>query len=694
MKIIALITALFALGTGGAVLWANPRRFTNQAFALISLLLVAELAFIFAAAAAGQKLLMGGAADPVIWIRCNAAVIGFFPWALWLTKEAIATSGSRKRETVLRSWPWLILALGMAMICFTDSFIPPDSRQESPERGIAYIVRGVCLISALCILMYSSAKQARSLTGIRGVEMRFLVLNGGTIAILSVGLVSVGTFISSQELKGLAVAVTLIGYSTMVWAITVHRIFDAKQIFVSVGQRLITVVVVVIATIGLVNLWNSALWYMLSLCFGACFGGFVAYHLDRATRKWLGIGDKQVLQTVRAEVLKLAAEARADENLVQDFEVLLEKECKTASVRLFYDPLNNPSELGIDEAAMNALGGNGWATPESLDRQGGSLELDALRSCLLKAAIGLVITVPAGINRPSLLIVFGAKNNHWPYTYPEVERLQNLAELMDNILTHSRLVAQAALKAKIEYLALVSRGLAHDLKNLITPMSSFLVHTEGYFPPGSAAEEVRLAAKRATRIMSEYVREAWFFGNQLEPKFEPVSMGEVMAAVHQVTETHAKRREVKVEVVSAADATLVADAVLIQRLLTNLVANAIDASTAGSTVRMEASRVPADRLRVRVSDQGCGIAPEHRERIFEPYFTTKVFGDDTRGFGLGLTICQKIVQLHEGAITVQSEMNTGTTFAVDLPLRRFLPRAALPATGSGRARVSRGVVLA
>ena len=167
-----------------------------------------------------------------------------------------------------------------------------------------------------------------------------------------------------------------------------------------------------------------------------------------------------------------------------------------------------------------------------------------------------------------------------------------------------------------------------------------------------------------------------------------------MAAVLQVTESHAKRREVKVEVELTTDATLVADAVLIQRLMTNLEANALDASSAGSMVRIEASREPADRWRVRFSDRGSGIAPEHRERIFEPSFTTRVFGDDTWGFGLGLTICQRIAQLHEGAISVQSELNKGTTFAVDLRWRRFLPRAALPATGAGRAGVSLGVALA
>jgi signal transduction histidine kinase len=66
-------------------------------------------------------------------------------------------------------------------------------------------------------------------------------------------------------------------------------------------------------------------------------------------------------------------------------------------------------------------------------------------------------------------------------------------------------------------------------------------------------------------------------------------------------------------------------------------------------------------------DQGCGISPENLERIFDPYFTTKQFGDEVLGFGLGLTICEKIVDLHQGKIAVRSEVDRGTRAIVELP---------------------------
>jgi signal transduction histidine kinase len=113
---------------------------------------------------------------------------------------------------------------------------------------------------------------------------------------------------------------------------------------------------------------------------------------------------------------------------------------------------------------------------------------------------------------------------------------------------------------------------------------------------------------------------------------------------------------------------LCGDRVLLERVLANLVSNAIDVSGPGQTVSISASHGQTGWLRLEVSDSGSGIAPENLTRIFDPYFTTKGFGQDVRGFGLGLTICQKIVLLHSGRISAKSQLGHGTTIAVDLPV--------------------------
>jgi signal transduction histidine kinase len=108
--------------------------------------------------------------------------------------------------------------------------------------------------------------------------------------------------------------------------------------------------------------------------------------------------------------------------------------------------------------------------------------------------------------------------------------------------------------------------------------------------------------------------------------------------------------------------------VLLQRLLVNLLNNAIDASARGGEVRLTAEGPVAGMITLRVIDQGCGMDEATRARIFDPYFTTKEFGEEVRGFGLGLTISQRIAHLHHGRITVESRPGAGTTLIVDLPV--------------------------
>jgi signal transduction histidine kinase len=114
------------------------------------------------------------------------------------------------------------------------------------------------------------------------------------------------------------------------------------------------------------------------------------------------------------------------------------------------------------------------------------------------------------------------------------------------------------------------------------------------------------------------------------------------------------------------------DAVLIKRLVCNLLSNAIDASPPGSEVQAHlAPLLTTDTTRgwyrLRIIDHGEGISAENLSRVFTPYFTTKNTGDGRRGFGLGLAIAHKIAHLHGGNLSITSKEKTGTIVQVDLP---------------------------
>ena len=105
------------------------------------------------------------------------------------------------------------------------------------------------------------------------------------------------------------------------------------------------------------------------------------------------------------------------------------------------------------------------------------------------------------------------------------------------------------------------------------------------------------------------------------------------------------------------------DPVLIKRVLTNLIMNAIQAMENGGLLRISAVKRD-DYAYISVQDTGVGIPEENRSKIFQPLFTTKA-----KGQGLGLAVCKRIIDALQGSITFQSEVGKGTTFTIKLPFK-------------------------
>ncbi|MFM8322833.1 MAG: sensor histidine kinase [Chloroflexota bacterium] len=111
-----------------------------------------------------------------------------------------------------------------------------------------------------------------------------------------------------------------------------------------------------------------------------------------------------------------------------------------------------------------------------------------------------------------------------------------------------------------------------------------------------------------------------------------------------------------------------------EQVLGNLVTNGFQAVTARTDLppgqgALRISAVPnGEHIQIQVQDNGVGISAENLARIFEPLFTTK-----TRGFGLGLTVCQKLVEANAGAIRAESRPGEGSCFTIELPISKERP---------------------
>jgi signal transduction histidine kinase len=437
-----------------------------------------------------------------------------------------------------------------------------------------------------------------------------------------------------------------------------------------VGQRILLVGVLGACTAGMIKILNHSIRGTPAILIATTIGGCIAALSDKPTRRWLNLDPQQQVARPRRMIINWAREGLDEEQLKMRMEALLREWNKTERTLLFSFNDIACQNVGISKtwAGLTTVTKEGWITPEALQRL---RTLDGMKECgefLERERLGALLAVPKGSPTPSLFVALGCKISRRPYTYPDIQVLLELAELMDNILTHARVASRMAQIEKMETAAMMSRALAHDLNNLATPVAAFLLHMEPRINPDTDEADVFHDAKRAVHVMEDYIRESLFFTRRLAPNFRPTTAGEILNSVTQLTQPRAEAQTVKVICIEPPKLELIADDVLIQRLLQNLVHNAIDASPQGGSVTIVAEAPDSNHVQFHVTDQGCGIAPEIRNRIFEPYFTTKTTGSDVRGLGLGLAICRKICDLHDGTIVAVSSPGPGSQFTVTLPV--------------------------
>jgi len=141
------------------------------------------------------------------------------------------------------------------------------------------------------------------------------------------------------------------------------------------------------------------------------------------------------------------------------------------------------------------------------------------------------------------------------------------------------------------------------------------------------------------------------------------------------------KANVKVTARFAEVPSVLADKQLLKQALMNLFLNAVEAMPGGGFLTVLLAR-HGDMAEIEIQDTGRGIAPEHKQRIFQLFFTTRPGGS-----GIGLASAFRTVQLHNGNIEFESEVGRGTTFRIELPLARQLEPALTRPRDSGTAVV-------
>jgi signal transduction histidine kinase len=260
-----------------------------------------------------------------------------------------------------------------------------------------------------------------------------------------------------------------------------------------------------------------------------------------------------------------------------------------------------------------------------------------------------------------------------------VRNLEYLAQVQSTIRYSRKLAALGRLSA----------GVAHEVKN---PLNAMMIHLEllrqqfvRRAAPARAAASGRLGAagvvtaeapapdaveamqhvdvianeiKRLDEVVQGFLK----FTRPEDLKLQPVSLAALFDEVIPIVRPEAEAAGVALIVDCSGAPDVNGDPAMLRQAFLNLALNACQAMPAGGTLQVQCEAARHRRVSVSITDTGVGIKPEHLQRIFDLYYTTK-----EKGSGIGLSMVYRTVQMHDGEIEAQSTPGAGTTFRVLLP---------------------------
>jgi len=335
----------------------------------------------------------------------------------------------------------------------------------------------------------------------------------------------------------------------------------------------------------------------------------------------------------------------------------------------------------------------------------------AMRALLPDAAVGTSLKAAVAPDHPAQKLIEqtlvsrqsrGPVSLHWGRT-EEGEPIEHL------VMTHAinapagDLVGIMLIARNLEYLSQVqstirysrklaalgrlSAGVAHEVKN---PLNAMMIHLEllrhqfsprpgparlapgraaaatatAEAPPVEPAEALKHVEVIASEIkrLDEVVQGFLKFTRSEDLKLQPVRLSALFDEIVPIIrpEAESARIELSVDCGNAPDVN--GDVAMLRQVFLNLALNACQAMPNGGALRIRCQGARDHRVNIEISDTGVGIEPEHLQRIFDLYFTTK-----EKGSGIGLSMVYRTVQMHDGEIEVQSTPGSGTTFRVSLP---------------------------
>jgi signal transduction histidine kinase len=249
-----------------------------------------------------------------------------------------------------------------------------------------------------------------------------------------------------------------------------------------------------------------------------------------------------------------------------------------------------------------------------------------------------------------------------------------VGQIIGTALENAQLSEKRLQQERLAALGEAIAGTSHCMRNLLTGMSVSVEMLEAARQKESweTFDRSLFTLKRSVGRFAEQVNNMLGWSRETELHLVPVNVNDIAAeALHEV-EALAHRHRIQIMFKRGALESVPLDGAMIYRVLLNLLGNAIEAcGTQGGSVTLSTFQNEIF-TRFSVTDTGSGILPEHQERIFDAFFTTKGGG----GTGLGLAVSRRMIREHGGDIRVSSKYGEGARFSVVLPHKLLQERYA------------------
>jgi PAS domain S-box-containing protein len=252
-----------------------------------------------------------------------------------------------------------------------------------------------------------------------------------------------------------------------------------------------------------------------------------------------------------------------------------------------------------------------------------------------------------------------------------VQVIQGAGERMGALVTLRDLDSLESINTQLqvsERLAAVGRitaGVAHEVKNPLNSMRLWLENLKESLPVQTEVEARQAVTVLDAEIdrLDAVVKRFLDFARPMDVRLEATQLATLLREVLGVAAPQLEQAKVQVAQLLPIDVPEVfVDRALLKQAVLNLVLNAVDAMPNGGQLQLTLSR-RGEMAEITVADTGKGIPLEHRQKVFQLFFTTRPGGS-----GIGLASTFRIVQLHNGSIDFTSEVGRGTTFRIELPL--------------------------